>query len=57
MIYLVIFYFSTNIGVVLADIFTEKHIHGNYSTVFVLDIILMLLLAFPITVWGILTQD
>lgn len=57
MIYLVIFYFSTNIGVVLADIFTEKNIHGNYSTVFVLDIILMLLLAFPITVWGILTQD
>ena len=57
MIYLAIFYFSSNIGIVLADLYTEKHMHGNYSTVFVLDIILMLLLAFPITVWGILTQD
>lgn len=57
MIYLAIFYFSSNIGIILADIFTEKHLHRNLTSVHLLDVIVMFLIAMPITVCGILTQD
>ncbi len=56
MIYLAIFYFSSNLWVVLADIYTEHHIHGRYATYYLLDILIVLIIGMPVTVWGILTE-
>lgn len=57
MIYLAIFYFSWNFGIILADIYTEHHIHGRYAKFYLLDILIVLIIGMPITVWGILTEE
>ena len=57
MIYLAIFYFSSNLGIALADVYTEYHIHGRYKKPDIIDVLIILLVGLPFTLWLLITQD